>query len=133
MTLAELIIISTEIHTQLYDHWAIFISIHMALLGGLFAFDFDVKTSFKLSLLLFYIVFTGINLSISMNLLNQINAIVNDIQALGSQPAGHLETYLLYRPNYAKPGLITVHIITGLLVLVGIFIPSTNRHDVDTE
>mgnify|MGYP000397285207 CR=1 FL=1 len=128
MTLAELIAISTEIHTQLYDHWSVFISLHLALLGGLFAFDINVKAGFKFGFLLFYMIFAGINLAISINLLNQVVAIADDIRAIGNQSVSHLESYLLQDDlNYSKPILVSAHIITGLMVLVGIFIPSKNQ------
>ena len=61
MTFAELVTLSTEIHTQIYEHWSMFISFHLALLGGLFAFDLDVRTSFKWGFLLFYLLFAGVN------------------------------------------------------------------------
>ena len=62
MTFAELVALSTEIHTQIYEHWSMFISFHLALLGGLFAFDLDVRTSFKWGFLLFYLLFAGVKL-----------------------------------------------------------------------
>jgi hypothetical protein len=127
MTLAELITLSTNIHTQLYDHWEIFISLHLALLGGLFAFDIEVKTSFKYGFLLFYAIFASINLFISINLLNQVEMIAFDIKSLGGQAVvnSHLASYLLYEVfNYGKPILIGVHLIMALMVLIGIFVPS---------
>ena len=128
MTFAELVALSTDIHTQIYEHWSIFISIHLALLGGLFAFDLDVKTSFKWGFLLFYVLFAGINFAISLNLLNQVDAIALDIQAFASDNATHLETYLLRDElKLSKPVLIVAHFISGLMVLVGVFIPSKNQ------
>lgn len=130
MTLAELTILSTGIHTQLYDHWGVFISLHLALFGGLFAFDVDVRTSFKVSFLLFYLLFAGINLGISMNLLNQINAIHYDIAALNplAPQQGHFEMYLVDKDlSYSKPILIVTHVITGALVFLGVVVPSTKR------
>lgn len=127
MTLAELIALSTDIHTQLYEHWSIFISLHLALLGGLFAFDIEVKTSFKWGFLLFYGLFAGINLLISINLLNQVDMIVLDMQALGVEEMSnnHLGAYLLRDElSFAKPVLVVTHLIMGLMVLAGIFIPS---------
>lgn len=128
MTFAELVALSTEIHTQIYEHWSIFISIHLALLGGLFAFDLDVRTSFKWGFLLFYVLFAGINLAISLNLLNQIDAISYDIQALTDNTATHLEAYLLLDElRFSKPVLIVAHLVSGFMVLVGVFIPSKNK------
>ncbi len=130
MTLAELITLSTDIHTQLYEHWFIFISLHLALLGGLFAFDIEVKTSFKWGFLLFYGLFAGINLLISINLVNQIDMILLDIQALDAQEVvnSHLGAYLLRNDlGYSKPVLVVSHIIMGLMVLAGIFIPSKSH------
>lgn len=127
MTLAELIILSTDIHTQLYEHWAIFISLHLALLGGLFAFDIEVKTSFKWGFLFFYGLFASINLLISINLLNQVDMIAFDIKALGDQElaSSHLATYLLQQDlSYSEPILVVTHLMMGLMVFIGIFIPS---------
>ncbi|MFW5450081.1 MAG: hypothetical protein ACKE9I_00665 [Methylophagaceae bacterium] len=123
MTLAELITLSTDLHTQLYEHWSIFISLHLALLGGLFAFDIEVKTSFKWGFLLFYGLFASINLLISINLLNQVDMITLDMQSL--EASSHLGSYLLQDElNYAKPVLVVTHLLMGLMVLAGIFIPS---------
>ncbi len=130
MTLFELISLSTELHTQLYEHWGIFISLHVALLGGLFAFDINIKTSFKLSFLLFYVLFAGINLAISINLLNQVEAITIDINTLiGTSPTqSQLTVYLLNDDlAYSKPVLIFTHLLTGLMVLLGIFVPSHRK------
>ena len=128
MTFAELVTLSTEIHTQIYEHWSMFISFHLALLGGLFAFDLDVRTSFKWGFLLFYLLFAGVNFFISLNLLNQVDAITHDIQALASDNVTHLETYLLRdKLQLAKPVLIVAHFISGLMVLIGVFIPSKNQ------
>lgn len=124
MTLAELVALSTDIHSQLYEHWSMFISLHLALLGGLIAFDIEVKTSFKFGFLLFYMIFAAINLGISLNLLNQVAAITQDIQALGHQDPSHLEAYLLRDLDYSKPVLVITHLITGLMVLASMFIPS---------
>jgi len=130
MTLFELITLSTELHTQLYDHWGVFISLHIALLGGLFAFDLDIKINFKLGFLLFYALFAGINLAISINLLNQVDAIVHDINILISAAPiqSQLTTYLLNDDlAYSKPILIFTHLVTGAMVLFGIFFPSKNK------
>ena len=130
MTLVELIKLSTDIHTQIYEHWSIFISLHLALLGGLFAFDIAVKTSFKWGFLLFYGIFASINLLISINLLNQVDMIVLDMLAIDAQVISnsHLGAYLLRDElRFAKPVLIVTHIVMGLMVLVGIFIPSKSK------
>ena len=102
-----------------------FISFHLALLGGLFAFDLNVRTSFKWGFLLFYLLFAGVNFFISLNLLNQVDAITHDIQALAGDNVTYLETYLLRdKLQLAQPVLIVAHFISGLMVLIGVFIPS---------
>ncbi|MEY8195564.1 MAG: hypothetical protein RPR28_12015 [Cycloclasticus sp.] len=124
LSLFELISLSTQLHTQLYEHWAVFISLHLALLGGLFAFDLNIKTGFKISFLLFYGLFAGINLAVSINLLNQVAAIVSDLNSLGAEQS-QLAVYLQQEDlAYSRPVLIFTHLITGLMVLLGLFIPS---------
>ncbi|MEW5007749.1 MAG: hypothetical protein AB1Y36_00555 [Cycloclasticus sp.] len=124
LSLFELISLSTQLHSQLYEHWAVFISLHLALLGGLFAFDLNIKTSFKISFLLFYGLFAGINLAVSINLLNQIAAIVSDLNTLGAEQS-QLAAYLQQEDlAYSRPVLIFTHLLTGLMVLLGLFIPS---------
>ena len=124
MSLFELITLSIDLHTQLHERWEIFISLHLALLGGLFAFDINIKTGFKVSFLLFYGLFAGINLAVSINLLNQIAANIADLSSLG-QDQSQLATYLQNDDiTHNKPALIFTHLITGLMVLFGLFIPS---------
>jgi len=127
MTLFELLSLSAELHNQLYERWGVFISLHVALLGGLFAFDLNIKTSFKAFFLLFYSLFSCMNLVASVNLLNQISALINDLNTLNElHPLQSQLALYLQQTNlpYFEPLFVVVHLIIGLIVLLGIFFPS---------
>ena len=125
----DLLRYTASINSQIYSHWEMFIAVHVALLSGLFAFNLNIKFSFKILFITFYFVFALINLFVSLNLMNHVDAAVLDLQILISDRAPtNLESYISGRNVLAsKAVLYGVHLFSAVLVVLGVFTTSRKQ------
>ncbi|GEA13538.1 hypothetical protein [Alteromonas sp. KUL49] len=82
MDIYELLDITVSLNNRLDTHWTLFITVHLALIGGIIYVDRPLKRSEKIVAVIVYIGFALINAFMMTNLTNLINALNTDIVAL---------------------------------------------------
>jgi hypothetical protein len=136
MSLYELIIISQGVSDRIDVQWGFFITMHMALFGGIVYVDRPLKPPEKWVAIFLYSGFSIINY---IMLSNQFSMLLIAYQDIVSVAVNHADFAILdYYENvfqsglyrYVKPLIATVHVIMFIIVLVSIIL-DTEKEDVD--
>lgn len=123
MTLYELFDISQGISDRIDVQWGFFITVHMALFGGIVYVDRPLKLAEKWVAMLLYLGFSAVNY---YQLHNQFSLLVSAFQDVHAMAADypslalvdHYEKLRLSRAyKYVNPILAGVHIVMAFIVL----------------
>lgn len=86
MTAFELIEVLIAFQNRLDVQWGVFITVHLALFGGIIYIDRPLRRSEKAATMLIYLGFAAINYLVSMDLANAIQAVQSDIADIAKLP-----------------------------------------------
>lgn len=126
MSLYELIIISQGLSDRIDVQWGFFITIHMALFGGIVYVDRPLKLPEKWVAILLYSGFSIINY-VMLN--NQFSMLLTTYQDIVSVAVNHTDLAIIdYYESvlqsglylYVKPLIAIIHAIMFIIVLVSI-------------
>ena len=136
MSLYELIIISQGLSDRIDVQWGFFITIHMALFGGIVYVDRPLNLPEKWVAILLYSGFSIINY---LMLNNQFSMLLTTYQDIVFVAVNHTEFAIIdYYENmlqsglylYVKPLIAVIHAIMFIIVVVSI-ISDMEKEDVD--
>ena len=129
MTAFELIEVLIAFQNRLDVQWGVFITVHLALFGGIIYIDRPLRRSEKAATMLIYLGFAAINYLVSMDLANAIQAVQLDIATIATLPCCD-QSLLIQRiservddPESAitQAVLLGSHGIMLILVLLSVF------------
>lgn len=128
MELNDLMELAASLSTRLDTHWALFITVHMALLGAIVYVDRPLIRSEKWAAMLIYSGFAIINYYMMRNQLLFIDSLYQDIVAMSSQPCCDSLKSVEYIVNLSQSrgfkvadwAVVVVHLVMFILVLVSI-------------
>ena len=86
MQIFELLEIAVSLSNRLDTHWTLFITVHLALIGGIIYVDRPLQKSEKIAAIMVYTGFAVINYLMMLNQTNLLNSIYADIIALKNDP-----------------------------------------------
>jgi len=136
MSLYELIVLSQSVSDRVDVQWGFFITMHLALFGGIVYVDRPLKLPEKLVAIFLYSGFTIISY-VMVN--NQISLFIFTLQDIVSVAANHpdLATFDYYENyvqsifyKYLKSIAAITHVIMFIIVLVSIIL-DTEKEDVE--
>ena len=137
MTLYELIDISQGISDRVDVQWGFFITVHMALFGGIVYVDRPLKLAEKWVAMLLYLGFSAVNY---LQLHNQFSLLVSSYQDIHAMAANypnlalleHYEKLRLSRAyRYINSILAGIHIVMALIVLGSVVYDKKEESDDD--
>lgn len=129
MTAFELIEALLAFQNRLDVQWGVFITVHLALFGGIIYIDRPLRRSEKAATMLIYLGFAAINYLVSMELASTIHAVQLDIAATAQLPCCD-QNQLIQRiservkdptSSITQAVLLGSHGIMLILVLLSIF------------
>ncbi len=128
MTAHELIQVLLAFENRLDVQWGVFITVHLALFGGIIYIDGPLKRGEKIAAMVIYFGFATINYLVSADLAASIHAAQTEIAKFTSEPCC-LKNELVARisakvagvgPAITQVVLILSHAIMLLLVLLSV-------------
>lgn len=126
MTLFELLAISQDIASRIDVQWGFFITVHMALFGGIVYVDRPLKVPEKWVAMFLYLGFSLVNYTQLHNLVSMLSMSYMDIIAMAENhpDLSFLDQFKRFGPNsaYRHVGLIVacVHVVMAIIVLCSI-------------
>jgi len=133
MSLYELIIISQGVSDRIDVQWGFFITIHMALFGGIVYVDRPLKLPEKWVAILLYSGFSIINY---VMLSNQFSMLIITYQDIVSVAVNHTDFAIIdYYENvlqsglypYVKPLIAIIHVVMFIIVAISIVFDTEKR------
>ena len=85
MDVYQLMDISVSLSNRLDTHWTLFITVHLALIGGIIYVDRPLRGSEKVAAILVYTGFAAVNYAMMQNQITFLNSVNLDIGAFVSQ------------------------------------------------
>ena len=86
MQLYQLLDIAVSLSNRLDTHWTLFISVHLALIGGIIYVDRPLQKTEKIAALLVYTGFAAVNFIMMLNQSNFLNSVYADIMVMQNAP-----------------------------------------------
>lgn len=127
MTPYEIIIIAQNTGTRLDAQWGVFITVHLALLGGIIYVDRPLRRLEKAGAIAVYAAFAFFNYRLTLSLRDLLERCAKDLSTRNSGPGGD-EIVLSYFTDLSNSGhfaqavvsITLVHIVSLLIVVVAI-------------
>lgn len=128
MEIYQLLDIAVSLSNRLDTHWTLFITVHLALIGGIIYVDRPLQRSEKIAALLVYTGFAAINYLMMLNQSNFLSSVYSDIIALQNAPCcanSHVMKQILHMSELgsfktALWSIGSIHLIMYILVAVSI-------------
>lgn len=86
MDIYQLLDLTISLSNRIDTHWTLFITVHLALIGGIIYVDRPLKKSEKVVAIFVYTGFALINYSMMLNQMNFLNSLYADIVAMQNKP-----------------------------------------------
>ena len=129
MTVYELLNLSFSLSERIDTHWALFISVHLALIGGIIYVDRPLTKKEKSAAIFVYSGFAAINYfmmngqAVFLNsIYQQINSIKDDLCCKGNYVIAHVVN--LHEQDVTSAlslSIVIVHIAMFLVIILSIF------------
>jgi hypothetical protein len=128
MQLYQLLDIAVSLSNRLDTHWTLFISVHLALIGGIIYVDRPLQKPEKIAALLVYTGFAAVNFIMMLNQSNFLNSVYADIMVMQNAPCcvnseiiQHI-TQMSENETFTRTiwSLVIIHLVMYLLVCVSI-------------
>lgn len=139
MSLYELLDLAFSISARLDTHWSLFITVHLALIGGIIYVDRPLTKNEKIGAILIYTGFAIVNyfvmnnqVSLMASLYAQIASLKNDVCCTDSQVLNHVIS--LAENQYSGKMRIFVlltHVAMFLVVLLSILYDKSKQESTD--
>ena len=131
MTPYEIIIVAQNTGTRLDAQWAVFITVHLALLGGIIYVDRPLRRFEKVGAIAIYAAFAFFSYRLTMSLRDLLERCATDLGKEGGLQ-GHGEVVLSYFSDLSNSGhfakaevsILLVHIASFLIVTSAILLDS---------
>ncbi|MBE1299509.1 MAG: hypothetical protein GJ680_06345 [Alteromonadaceae bacterium] len=131
----QLMEIAVSLSNRLDTHWTLFITVHLALIGGIIYVDRPLKRPEKWAAILVYTGFAAINFLMMVNLINFQNSLYIDLIAMKNQPCCEGLASIAYIERLAEFGsfkttrwsIAGVHLAMYILVTISIINDSVHR------
>lgn len=129
MTAFELVELLIAFENRLDVQWGVFITVHLALFGGIIYIDRPLRRMEKLAAILIYIGFAAINYLVSVDLANNVFAAQSEIAKLANHTCCD-QNLLVQRIQESNSGpaatithavLLGSHLVMLVLVLLSVF------------
>lgn len=129
MTPYELLDLALSLSNRLDTHWTLFISVHLALIGGIIYVDRPLTKNEKIAAMAVYTGFAVINYVMMRNqafflgsIYQQIDSIKNDACCMGNHAINYIVSlYQKEATNTQMIGIIVIHVAMYILILLSIF------------
>ncbi len=136
MTAYELIDVSLSIANRIDMQWALFVTVHLALFGGVIYVDRPLRLTEKLAALFIYVGFAGLNYLVMMQQLTLLEHVYVEVSKLQQDVCCIDNVIILKMTNELKEGrfsssslfLQATHILMFILVLLAIVYDSARRY-----
>ena len=128
MDIYQLLDLTISLSNRIDTHWTLFITVHLALIGGIIYVDRPLKKSEKVVAIVVYTGFALVNYSMMLNQVNFLNSLYADIIAMQSNPCcAEMATmeYILSLKNAggmktATWSIACIHLMMFALVILSI-------------
>lgn len=128
MDIYQLLDLTISISNRIDTHWTLFITVHLALIGGIIYVDRPLKTSEKSVAILVYTGFALINYFMMLNQVNFLNSLYTDIIALNEQTCCSQLSTMQYIVKLRDAGgmqttiwsMVGIHLLMFVLVILSI-------------
>lgn len=135
----ELIELLIAFENRLDVQWGVFITVHLALFGGIIYIDRPLRRGEKIAAMLIYLGFAGVNYLVSIDLAGDIHAVQAEVAKLGDLPCCDQNLLIQrIRQNVDGPAssitqavLLGSHLLMLLLVLLSVFYDRSVKRMVD--
>ena len=132
MTPYELIDLALSLSNRIDTHWTLFISVHLALIGGIIYVDRPLSKKEKSAAIIVYSGFATINYfmmkgqaTFLQSIYQQINAIKDDACCTGNHLIDHVVKLYNYEINsLLLSSVIVIHLVMFVVVVLSIFYDS---------
>ena len=128
MSAYELLQIAVSLSNRLDTHWTLFITVHLALIGGIIYVDRPLFKSEKVVAILIYTGFALINYLMMNNQVTFLNNVYQDIIAMSDQACCQNSNTIAYLSKMTAFGslksafwsIATIHAVMYLIVVASI-------------
>ncbi|MFT5677236.1 MAG: hypothetical protein ACI808_003188 [Paraglaciecola sp.] len=126
MNIADLLELALSLNSRLDNHWTLFVSIHLALLGGVIYIDRPLRRNEKIVAVLIYSGFALVNYMMMRNAVIFLDRVYLDILALKNEACCINSNVVQHVVNLYEQGstsqtlmsIVIVHIIMYLLTVI---------------
>ncbi len=142
MTPYELLDLALSLSNRIDTHWALFISVHLALIGGIIYVDRPLSKREKLGALAVYSGFALINFYMMKaqatflgSIYQQISNIKDDICCKNNAVIGHvIDLYQMKSAEMLELSILIVHtLMLGVIFLTIIYDKKLNKTKIDDQ
>ena len=128
MDIYQLMEIAVSLSNRLDTHWTLFITVHLALIGGIIYVDRPLQKFEKIAAILVYSGFALINYLMMLNQINFLNSLYMDIVTFATDPCCKDSQSVAYISRMQDFGgfkstnwvVAAIHIAMYVLVIVSI-------------
>lgn len=128
MNIYQLMDVAISLSNRLDTHWTLFITVHLALIGGIIYVDRPLQKSEKIAAILVYSGFAVINYLMMLNQTNFLNSIYVDIVAFKADPCCQDSATMKHLVRMTELGsfkttiwsIATIHLAMYVLVVMSI-------------
>ena len=141
MNVSDLLELALSLNSRLDNHWTLFVSIHLALLGGVIYIDRPLRRNEKIVAVLIYSGFALVNYMMMKNAVSFLDSFYLDILALKNEACcinSHVVQHVvnLYEQGSTSQTLMSiviVHIMMYLLTVIVIINDKARPNLQDSE
>jgi hypothetical protein len=126
MNVSDLLELALSLNSRLDNHWTLFVSIHLALLGGVIYIDHPLRRNEKLVAMLLYSGFALVNYMMMKNAVLFLDSIYLDILALKNEACCINSNVIQHVVSLHEQGstsrtltsIVIVHVMMYLLAII---------------